>query len=112
MAVLGFVFTPEILGLMRTPPDAVPYAIAYLRVIFVALPAMYFYILLRMTLRGAGDARTPFLFMLLSVGLDISLNPLLIFGLGPIPALGIAGSAAATLIAQVIALAALLTRHC
>src|SRR5699024_10529186 len=34
MAILGFVFTPEILALMQTPADAVPYAIAYLRVIF------------------------------------------------------------------------------
>src|SRR5690625_4365708 len=92
-AVGGFIFTPELLALMRTPPDAVPYAIAYLRVIFVALPAMYFYILLRMTLRGAGDSHTPFWFMVLSVVVDISLNPLLIFGWGPVPALGIAGLA-------------------
>lgn len=107
-AVGGFIFTPELLALMRTPPDAVPYAIAYLRVIFVALPAMYFYILLRMTLRGAGDSHTPFWFMVLSVIVDISLNPLLIFGWGPVPGLGIAGSATATLIAQVVALAGLL----
>ncbi len=109
MAILGFVFTPEILALMQTPADAVPYAIAYLRVIFVALPAMFFYSFLMMTLRGAGDSHTPFYFMLLSVGLDITLNPLLIFGIGPLPALGIAGSAAATLVAQIIALCALLT---
>lgn len=107
VAVLGFVFTPEILALMHTPADAVAYAVAYLRVIFVALPAMYFYSFLMMTLRGAGDSHTPFLFMLLSVGLDITLNPLLIFGIGPLPALGIAGSAAATLVAQAVALLAL-----
>src|SRR5699024_5015230 len=109
LAILGFVFTPEILALMQTPADAVPYAIASLRVIFVALPAMFFYSFLMMTLRGAGDSHTPFYFMLLSVGLDITLNPLLIFGIGPLPALGIAGSAAATLVAQIIALCALLT---
>src|SRR5574337_1179681 len=57
-----------------------------------------------MTLRGAGDSHTPFYFMLLSVGLDIVLNPLLIFGLGPVPAMGIGGSALATLIAQSVAL--------
>ncbi|HET7267021.1 MAG TPA: MATE family efflux transporter [Oleiagrimonas sp.] len=108
-AIVGYIFAPELLTLMRTPPDALPYAIAYLRVIFIALPAMYFYILLRMTLRGAGDSHTPFWFMVLSVIIDISLNPLLIFGWGPVPALGIAGSALATLIAQVVALVGLLT---
>lgn len=108
MTAFGYIFTPQILAAMRTPPDALPYAVAYLRIIFLALPSMYFYSFLMMTLRGAGDSRTPFLFMLLSVGLDIGLNPLLIFGVGPFPKLGIAGSAIATLIAQSIALVALI----
>ena len=109
VAILGYVFTGDILDAMGTPADAQPYAIAYLRVIFIALPPMYFYSFLMMTLRGAGDSRTPFYFMLLSVGLDIALNPLLIFGLGPVPALGIGGSALATLIAQTVALIGLVT---
>ncbi|HMH68849.1 MAG TPA: MATE family efflux transporter, partial [Pinirhizobacter sp.] len=107
-SVLGYVATPLLLRVMGTPADAQPFAIAYLRIIFVALPAMYFYTFLMMTLRGAGDSKTPFYFMLVSVGLDIALNPLLIFGLGPVPAMGIAGSAMATLIAQTVALAGLL----
>jgi putative MATE family efflux protein len=53
-------------------------------------------------LRGAGDSRTPFIYLCLSVALDIVLNPLLIFGWGPVPRLGIAGSATATLIAQAV----------
>jgi putative MATE family efflux protein len=108
LAVAGFFGTPWMLRLMGTPVDALPYAIAYLRIIFVALPPMYFYSFLMMTLRGAGDSKTPFLFMGLSVLLDIGLNPLLIFGVGPFPKLGIAGSATATLIAQSAALFALL----
>jgi putative MATE family efflux protein len=108
VAALGYVFTADILHAMGTPLDAQPYAIAYLRVIFIALPSMYFYSFLMMTLRGAGDSHTPFYFMLGSVGLDIVLNPLLIFGFGPVPALGIAGSALATLIAQSAALAGLI----
>jgi putative MATE family efflux protein len=61
-------------------------------------------------LRGAGDSKTPFYFMILSVGIDIALNPVLIFGVGPIPRLGIAGSALATFIAQAVSLTALI-RH-
>ena len=55
VAALGFVFTPQILAAMHTPADAQPFAIAYLRIIFLALPSMYFYSFLMMTLRGAGD---------------------------------------------------------
>ncbi|PWK92465.1 MATE family efflux transporter [Fulvimonas soli] len=108
VAVAGYLATPALLRLLGTPADAQPYASAYLRIIFVALPSMYFYNFLMMTLRGAGDSRTPFLFMGLSVLLDIGLNPLFIFGVGPFPRLGIAGSATATLIAQSTALLALL----
>jgi putative MATE family efflux protein len=61
-------------------------------------------------LRGAGDSKTPFYFMLLSVGIDIGLNPVFIFGAGPIPRLGIAGSALATFVAQAVSLIALI-RH-
>jgi len=104
----GYVFTPRILAGMHTPPDAAPLAVTYLRIIFVALPFMYFFSFVMMTLRGAGDSRTPFWFMLLSALLDVGLNPLLIFGAGPVPRLGIAGSALATLTAQLVSLVAMI----
>jgi putative MATE family efflux protein len=68
------------------------------------------YAFIMAVLRGAGDSKTPFYFMLLSVAIDIALNPVLIFGVGPIPRLGIAGSALATFIAQAVSLTALI-RH-
>jgi len=104
----GYIFTPDILAVMHTPHDAAPLAVTYLRIIFVALPFMYFYNFVMMTLRGAGDSRTPFYFMLLSAVLDVVLNPVLIFGVGPLPPLGIAGSALATLIAQMVSLVAMI----
>lgn len=114
VGAFGFLFAPYLLAAMQTPADAMPYAISYLRIIFVATPAMFIYQYVMMALRGAGDARTPFIFMLSSVGLDIVLNPIFIFGWGPIPAMGIAGSATATLVAQTLTLVLLvlhLYRH-
>ena len=108
IAALGGVATQPLLAVMQTPSDAMPYATAYLRIIFAAIPFLFAYTFLMMVLRGAGDSKTPFFFLVLSVLLDIALNPLLIFGAGPIPRLGIAGSALATLIAQVVSLASLL----
>jgi putative MATE family efflux protein len=108
IAASGGVATRPLLEYMQTPPDAMAFATDYLRIIFAALPLMYAFTFLMMVLRGAGDSRTPFQFLVLSVLLDIALNPLLIFGAGPIPRLGIAGSATATLIAQAVSLAALL----
>ncbi len=96
----GIVETLPMLTAMGTPPEALPLASAYLQIIFLALPGLYLFTLAMMLLRGAGDARTPFIFMLIAAVLDVGLNPVLIQGLGPIPAMGIAGSAWATLIAQ------------
>jgi len=109
MAVIGWVICEPLLRAMQTPPEALPLAIAYMRVIFLALPFMVLYIFATSALRGAGDAKTPLYFLLLSVGLDIGLNPVFIFGVGPIPHLGIAGSAVATLVAQAISLGVLLS---
>lgn len=107
-AVTGAFTAEPILRLMSTPADAMPYAVSYLRIVFIATVPMFFYIYAAMTLRGAGDARTPFIFMFISVGLDIALNPLLIFGPGPFPALGIRGAALAMLISQTTTLLAMI----
>jgi putative MATE family efflux protein len=107
MAIAGLTLSPAILAAMKTPPQSLPLAIAYMRVIFCALPSLYMYAFVMAVLRAAGDSKTPFYFMLLSVGLDISLNPVFIFGLGPAPRLGIAGSAFATFIAQTVSLTAM-----
>ncbi|MDR2012416.1 MAG: MATE family efflux transporter [Rhodanobacter sp.] len=108
VSLLGFFLAPVLLVWMRTPLDALPLAVSYLRIVFLALPALYLYAFVMMCLRGAGDSKTPFFFLLLAVGLDIVLNPILIFGVGPLPRMGIAGSAMATLIANTISLMAIL----
>ncbi len=108
LAVFGGVAAPYILDLMRTPSEARAEAIIYLRIVFASVPFMYFFAFLQMAQRGAGDSNTPFYFMALAVLLDVILNPLLIRGIGPFPKLGIAGSAASTLIGQGVALCFLL----
>lgn len=106
-AIGGWLATPWMLAHLSMPPDALPLAADYLRVIFLALPFMFGFTYVMMVLRGAGDARTPFVFLVLSVVLDIALNPLFIFGLAGLPAMGIAGSATATLVANAVSLAAM-----
>jgi len=110
MAAAGLLLCRPLLLAMQTPPESLELAVAYMRVIFLALPFLYMYAFVMAVLRGAGDSKTPFLFMLLSVGIDIALNPVFIFGWGPIPRLGIAGSALATFVAQAVSLTALI-RH-
>lgn len=100
----GYTFTPAILTAMETPPEAKIDAITYLRVIFLAIPFMYFFSFVQMAQRGTGDSRTPFYFSLFAVALEVCLNPLLILGIGPFPRMDIAGSATATLVSQTLTL--------
>ncbi|MEG1680373.1 MAG: MATE family efflux transporter, partial [Stenotrophomonas sp.] len=108
IAVLGWFLSHRLLVAMGTPDESLPMADAYLKVIFLAMPLLYAFAFITAALRGAGDARTPFRFLLLAVLLDIAFNPLLIFGVGPFPELGIAGAAWATFFSQALALAALM----
>jgi putative MATE family efflux protein len=107
-AAAGWLLAPAILKLLGTPADAAPLALAYLRVIFIAMPPALIMVSWMMALRGAGDSLTPLWFMVLAVLLDSGLNPVFILGLGPAPRLGIAGAATATVIANCVSLAGLL----
>ncbi len=100
IAVVGYVETPALLRLLATPPEAMPLALAYLRVIFMAAPAIFIVTLLGMSLRGTGDSVTPLIWMIVSVMIDIGMNPVLMTGMGPFPAMGISGSATATALAS------------
>src|SRR6185312_9920222 len=124
LSLTGGIFAPHILAAMHTPPKARAEAIIYLRVVFAAMPFMYFFQFLQMAQRGAGDSRTPFYFMGVAVVLDMLFNPLLIAGVHgaiggwgwfpriPVPfyfnGIGVAGSATSTLIGQGVALIMLL----
>ena len=108
IAVLGYLKTPTLLRLLATPPEAMPLAQAYLSVVFLSMPASFVVVQLTMSLRGVGDAMTPLIWMMVSVMLDIALNPVLMMGLGPFPKMGIAGSAWASTIAAYVSLVGLL----
>jgi putative MATE family efflux protein len=74
----------------------------YVSVIFWAVPFTFLFMAYRSTLQGAGDTIRPMYLVTASNLLNMVLDPLLIFGLGPFPALGVAGAAWATLISRMI----------
>ncbi|MCJ2183898.1 MATE family efflux transporter [Novosphingobium sp. 1949] len=108
--IVGWIFAAPLLDLMSTPDASKIEALDYLRVVFITLPLGAVSMMVSMAMRGAGDARTPLYAMILVVALDIVLNPLLIIGPGPIPTLGITGSAMSTAFANSGGLAFLVWR--
>jgi putative MATE family efflux protein len=102
IAVIGWLGAPYLLDALETPGGAYALALTYLRLMFVAVPFLVVSLILTMGLRGTGDARTPLIFMGVTVGIDLVFNPMLISGFGPFPRLGIAGSAISTIIASLV----------
>ncbi|EIZ78602.1 MATE efflux family protein [Novosphingobium sp. Rr 2-17] len=103
-AIFGSLGASALLDMLSTPAASKPQALAYLQVVFVTMPLATMSIMVSMGLRGAGDSRTPLYAMILTVCIDIVFNPLLIRGMGPLPRLGIAGSAIATAFANTVGL--------
>ena len=78
---------------------------AYLSVVLFAAPLLMMSQSCVSVMRAAGDTRTPLLVELGAITLNAVLAPLLIYGLGPFPRLGVAGAAWATVAAQAVMLA-------
>jgi putative MATE family efflux protein len=109
LASAGFFVARPVLTLMGGESDLIAAAATYLRIIYAGIPLMFGTFVVTALLNGVGDTVTPMILMGVSVGLNLVLDPFLIFGWGPFPAWGIAGAAAATVFSRgLLALAGLL----
>ena len=99
LAPLGYVLSPSLLGLVNAAPEVQAEALQYLRIMFMFSFGMIVYFMIGGALRSAGDARTPLRLGIMLTALNITLNVILIPGLGPIPAFGTTGAAMGTVIA-------------
>jgi putative MATE family efflux protein len=100
----GMWLAEPMLLLLGTPPDVLPQAIAYARVMLATLPLLFVSMLAAAVLRGVGDTVTPLLSLGVSSAIILVLTPALIRGWAGLPALGITGGAWATLIATAASL--------
>ena len=99
LAPLGYVLSPSLLRLVNAAPEVQAEALQYLRIMFGFSFGMIVYFMVGGALRSAGDARMPLRLGIMLTALNITLNVILIPGLGPIPAFGTTGAAMGTVIA-------------
>ncbi|GAA1985811.1 MATE family efflux transporter [Isoptericola halotolerans] len=104
ITVVGVVTARPLLELLETPPELVDDAVAYLEVTFWGASAMVAFNYLSAIIRALGDSRTPLVFLVLSCLINAVLVVALVGGLG----MGVAGAALATVVAQVLSVAACL----
>lgn len=103
VAVFGGFFTTPLLQALGTPPDILADATRYARIMLIAMPGLFVFLLSTAMLRGIGDTVTPLFTLGLSTALGLLLTPALIRGWGGLPMLGVASGATATVVSFVVA---------
>lgn len=98
LVLIGQLTARPVLGLLQTPDDIMGSALLYLRIMFLGLPIVMAYNLFASILRSLGDGQTPLRAMVVASITNIVLDLLFVLAFH----WGIAGAAAATLIAQLV----------
>lgn len=96
VGLVGLFYSREILALMGGEPDLIEEGYGYTRWLIGGNITIMLLFLINAIFRGAGDASVAMWTLVLSNGLNIILDPIFIFGWGPVPAYGVTGAAIAT----------------
>ncbi|EEL51246.1 MATE efflux [Bacillus cereus Rock3-44] len=102
LAVVGSIFAMDIMRFMGTPENIIDMSVHYARILFISMPVLFLYFAYTTFMRGTGDSKTPFYFLIVSTALNMILLPVLIFGWIGMPKLDVYGAAYASVISTII----------
>jgi putative MATE family efflux protein len=100
MGAAGVILSRQIYGLLGAEQSVIDLGLPFMRIMFGTNAVIVFLFLFNGIFRGAGDAAIALRVLLLANGLNIILDPLLIFGIGFFPELGVTGAGIATVIGR------------
>lgn len=103
-ALIGGLFSRQLMAMLATPADILDPASAYARIMLLTMPLGFVFLLMTAMIRGVGDALTPLLALALSTAIGLILTPMLIRGAFGLPAAGITSPAWAAAIANTLTL--------
>lgn len=104
LAVVGVLTVRPLFSALGAPPDILALIREYMFIWYIMIVVVLVPMIGNLAIRATGDAKTPSVIMMVAVVVNIVLDPLLIFGWGPIPRLELVGAALATALSRVITL--------
>jgi putative MATE family efflux protein len=100
LMLIGLALARPMLQALQTPADAFEGTLVFLRWMMVGVPFTFVFFVYSGISTGLGDSLAPLRVNLITVAVNAVIDPILIFGLGPIPRMGVAGAAIATCFSQ------------
>jgi putative MATE family efflux protein len=100
IAVLGILFSPPLFEFMGVSGEILGMTIQYANLIFIGFIFLFIGFMSQGLIQADGDTLTPTRNLTISVLLNIILDPIFIFGFGPVPAMGLVGAGLATVLAR------------
>ncbi len=100
IAAIGMLTIDPLFRLLGAPEDMLPMIRTFMTILYSGVPFMVVGMVGMASMRATGDTRLPSMLMVMAAVLNVILDPILIFGVGPIPAMGLNGAATAALIAR------------
>jgi putative MATE family efflux protein len=100
ICAVGIATIGPLFRLMGAPEDMIPLIAGYMNILYVGVPFVVVGMVGMSSMRATGDTRLPSKLMVLASVLNVILDPILIFGVGPVPTMGLNGAAMAALLAR------------
>jgi len=100
LSLVGMLTITPLFRLLGAPEDMIPLIAGYMKILYVGVPFVVVGMVGMSSMRATGDTRLPSMLMVMASVLNVALDPILIFGVGPVPAMGLNGAAMAALISR------------